>query len=251
MADTTLPGLLDVGTHAARPAASAVGSGGLYSCTDHSLVYQTDGANWTTWASLAGTGSVATDAIWDAAGDLAVGTGANTAARVGIGASNGMILQRSAGAVAWGYPPFRGAKAYNSNTQTMNGSGTNSGNTILTFDSEEFDTDTMHDTSSATSRLTIPITGYWKFGFLASGVPPAAGVLFDIFYDGAAATFHGHRVNSDSNANWNWFGEFIANLTSTHYIEVRCNNPSASTFTIGHASAQVIQTSFWAYFLGV
>lgn len=56
MADTTLPGLLATGDHASRPAASAVGSGGLYSCTTHSLVYQTDGSSWTTWATLSAGG---------------------------------------------------------------------------------------------------------------------------------------------------------------------------------------------------
>jgi hypothetical protein len=54
MADTTLPALLDTGTHAGRPAASAVGTGALYACTDHDLIYQTDGSSWTTWADLSG-----------------------------------------------------------------------------------------------------------------------------------------------------------------------------------------------------
>lgn len=48
----------------------------------------------------ASSGSVATDAIWDAAGDLAVGSGANTAARLAIGAAGG-TLARINGAVAW------------------------------------------------------------------------------------------------------------------------------------------------------
>lgn len=47
-----------------------------------------------------GSGSVATDAIWDAAGDLAVGSGADTAARLAIGAAGG-ALSRVNGAVAW------------------------------------------------------------------------------------------------------------------------------------------------------
>lgn len=58
MADTTLPALLDTGDHASRPAASAVGTGALYSCTDHDLIYQTDGSSWTTWADLSGSGTV-------------------------------------------------------------------------------------------------------------------------------------------------------------------------------------------------
>lgn len=39
----------------------------------------------------AGSGSVATDAIWDVKGDLAVGTGANTASRLAVG-TNGYVL---------------------------------------------------------------------------------------------------------------------------------------------------------------
>lgn len=48
--------------------------------------------------------SVATDTIWDAAGDLAVGSGADTAARLAIGSTNGMVVQRVSGAVAWAIP---------------------------------------------------------------------------------------------------------------------------------------------------
>jgi len=44
---------LPTGDHASRPAASAVPQGTLYSCTTHSLIYQSDGTSaWTTWATL-------------------------------------------------------------------------------------------------------------------------------------------------------------------------------------------------------
>lgn len=46
--------LLREGDHASRPAATAVGHGTLYSCSDHNLVYQSDGATWSTWATLGG-----------------------------------------------------------------------------------------------------------------------------------------------------------------------------------------------------
>jgi len=45
-------------------------------------------------------GGVATDTIWDATGDLAVGTGANTAARLGIGSTN-QVLTVVGGTAAW------------------------------------------------------------------------------------------------------------------------------------------------------
>ncbi len=51
-----------------------------------------------------GGGAVATDAIWDAAGDLVQGTGANTAAKLSLGASGTVV--RSTGATnAYAYPP--------------------------------------------------------------------------------------------------------------------------------------------------
>ena len=51
-------------------------------------------------------GSVATDAIWDAAGDLVQGTGANTGAKLSAGTAGNFL--RSAGAAAantWAFPP--------------------------------------------------------------------------------------------------------------------------------------------------
>jgi hypothetical protein len=52
VAPATVAGILLTGIHSARPAATAVGGGTLYSCTTHSLVYQSDGATWSTWATL-------------------------------------------------------------------------------------------------------------------------------------------------------------------------------------------------------
>lgn len=92
--------LYQAGDHASRP---ANGSGCvLYSCTDHDLVYRDDGTSWTTFMTLIGGsgGDIATDTIWDAAGDLAVGSGANTAAKLTIGAAGGHVA-RVNGAVAW------------------------------------------------------------------------------------------------------------------------------------------------------
>lgn len=42
------------GDHASRPAATAVPAGTLYACSDHGLIYQSDGATWSTWATLGG-----------------------------------------------------------------------------------------------------------------------------------------------------------------------------------------------------
>lgn len=53
-ARNTLQVLLGTGVHADRPAAGDVGAYGLYACTDHRLIYQTDGSTWSTWAVQGG-----------------------------------------------------------------------------------------------------------------------------------------------------------------------------------------------------
>lgn len=56
-------------------------------------------------------GVVSRDAIWDAKGDLAVGTGADSAARLAVSATTGLapVVQSSAsGGIAWGRPPCLG-----------------------------------------------------------------------------------------------------------------------------------------------
>jgi hypothetical protein len=50
--------------------------------------------------SAAAAGSVATDAIWDASGDLVQGTGANTAAKLTLG-TQGKVLKAGATSVGW------------------------------------------------------------------------------------------------------------------------------------------------------
>lgn len=59
------------------------------------------------WGTPAGGGGdVATDAIWDAKGDLAVGTGANTASKLTVGA-NDLVLMAASGeatGLKWGSP---------------------------------------------------------------------------------------------------------------------------------------------------
>lgn len=50
VAAATLPGVFQTGTHAARPAATAVAAGALYACTTHTgYIYQSDGSSWSNY----------------------------------------------------------------------------------------------------------------------------------------------------------------------------------------------------------
>jgi hypothetical protein len=76
--------------------ATAVPAGTLYSCTTHNLVYQSDGATWSTWANLTIGTETLPATIIDAKGDLIAGTAADTPARVAVG-SNDTILMADSG----------------------------------------------------------------------------------------------------------------------------------------------------------
>jgi hypothetical protein len=87
-------------TEAAAPSTPASGEVIVYAKTD-GLIYGKDDAGLeTSLSNAAAGGGIATDSLWDTAGDLAVGSGANTAAKLVIG-NAGAALSRVNGAVAW------------------------------------------------------------------------------------------------------------------------------------------------------
>ena len=88
--------ILDVGT---IPAAPSDGNWKLYAAAGGVYAVSSNATVGPLAAGGAG-GAVATDAIWDAAGDLAVGSGADTAAKLTKGAAGGALSMINAG-VAW------------------------------------------------------------------------------------------------------------------------------------------------------
>lgn len=79
---------------AAAPGTPASGIVRIYAKTDGSL-YQKDDAGTETGLAGGGGGSVATDTIFDAKGDLAVGTGADTAAKLTVGNDGQIVIADS------------------------------------------------------------------------------------------------------------------------------------------------------------
>ena len=113
------------------------------------------------------------------AGDLLYGTAADTVARLGIGTA-GQVLKVNSSATApeWGAasstPTFVGCSASSSVDLTLS----NNTFTAITWNTERFDTDGFHNTSTNTSRMTIPsgkagkylVTGNVDFDGNATGV---------------------------------------------------------------------------------
>jgi len=91
----TTKGDLYAASAASTPARLAVGANDLVLTADSG---EATGMKW-----AAGGGDVSTDAIWDAAGDLVQGTGANTAVRLAKGAALALPrMNAGATAVEWG-----------------------------------------------------------------------------------------------------------------------------------------------------
>jgi len=160
----------------------------------------------------------------DAKGDLVVGTGADTFSRLAVGGTNGHTLQvdsSTATGLKWAASAaggFVGASIYNNASQAIS----NTTWTTLNFNSEVFDTDTFHDTSTNNSRITIPsgkngkylITAKWHFQGNASG----SDRLGAIKKNGTAiGSYRGINGNASSVG---WGASVILDLVATDYIEL-------------------------------
>lgn len=135
---STLATVFGYGLLSARAAASVAGR--FYYATDTTFMYRDNGSTWDTLS--VGAGSMATDGLWDAKGDLAAGTGANTGAKLTAG-SNGMVpiydSSQSQG-LKTGYPPgYEFDYAALTSTITITGTAEGSETTILASNSVTYD----------------------------------------------------------------------------------------------------------------
>ena len=115
-----------------------------------------------TTGTVALTNGVINNTLTTTTGDTIYASSANTPARLGIG-STGQVLTVAGGVPSWATPAsgstYSGASIYRSADLTL--SATSS--TTFTWDSESWDTDGYHSTSSNTDRFTIPTGKSGKF----------------------------------------------------------------------------------------
>lgn len=126
-----------------------------------------------------------------------------------------------------------GAKAYNSTTQTVNGDA------VLTLDSEEFDTDEFHSTSSNTGRMTIPTGLGGKYLVQGGAYFAASGGWLGIVKNSSA---YGGAVRSFESTTGNVYGQVstILDLAAGDYVQLLAN--TSASVSVGHASLLDAQT---------
>lgn len=170
-----------------------------------------------------GSGNVATDAIWDAAGDLAVGSGANTAAKLAIGATNGMAVQRVSGAVAWALPPgYEFDYAQITSPVSITATTEAGANTVVTAGAVSYDGSTI-----------VLVEFFCPYSY----TPAAANVDLTFYlYDGSGSIGYlcNHRSESTNRSNQGVYAaRRLTPSNASHTYSIRAALSAAGTGEVG------------------
>jgi hypothetical protein len=157
----------------------------------------------------------------DAKGDLIVGTGADTFARLAVGTNGHTLVAKSSEAtgLAWeapSTPTFLGCRVTKSANQAL----VTATNTAITWDVEDYDTNTMHDNVTNNSRITIPSGqgGYYLVQANLVYNDPNSSYSIAIYKNGAAVK---RNYSGTTNANDQDIEiTAVLNLAAADYIEI-------------------------------
>jgi hypothetical protein len=189
--------------------------------------------------------------IVDAKGDLIAATAADTVSRLAIGANGTVLTADSAEATgmkwaaAAGGATFAGASVYKSANQSIS----NATNTLLTFNSENFDTNTYHDTSTNTSRITIPSgkAGYYNLQAVVAFAAGSVGLRQIVFYKNGAVLNYGVQSAATTASENISNASYLVSLAVSDYVEVYVYQTSGGALNVlGGADF----TTFSATYLG-
>jgi hypothetical protein len=160
----------------------------------------------------------------NAKGDLIIGTGADAYSRLAVASTAGYVLTVDSAettGLKWQLgPSFHGVSVYNSAAQTIS----NATFTTVTFNSEWFDTDAFHSTSTNTSRLTVPagFAGYYrvemKLFFTTNGTGSRLALIYKNGTDVAASYLEQGAYSNGKNMLHTFL---VLNLAVNDYIEVK------------------------------
>lgn len=129
------------------------------------------------------------------------------------------------------------AYANNSAAQSVN----NNTNTVLSWNSEFYDTESMHSTSSNTSRITVPVSGiYLAMGQVAFAANATGQRLARIISDGAV-TWGASSVPANSGSYVTYVQvQALLNLSASSYIELQVYQDSGGALNANSDSVLAV-----------
>lgn len=137
--------------------------------------------------------------------------------------STGLFYKKSDGTVTGplgtgGSSTAVGAKVRNSAAQTI----TTSTETAISFDTELYDTDSIHSTVSNTSRLTIPSSGKWSGGGCIKFADNGTGIrqIYIVKNGDAANTLAKHRTDPTTGDESEMCVPFEDSFSTNDYVEL-------------------------------
>ena len=172
----------------------------------------------------------------NAKGTLVVGNGTDASTTLAVASTAGYLLtvdSAEATGLKWAAPAgasFAGASAYKSANQNIDSDTY----TAITFNSEDYDTDTYHDTSSNTSRFTIPSGkgGKYLLSGAVSWAASNAGTfrLVVVYKNGSIF----NQIAQFAGTNDGTIQPFacVYNLVATDYLEVFVRHNTGGTLAV-------------------
>lgn len=190
--------------------------------------------NGSAWASLDDPNAIQ-NSIVDAKGDIITATADNVPARLAVGGTNGHVLtvdSSTSTGLKWAAPSggVTGCVLYNSANLTV----ANATWTTVNWNSEVYDTDSYHSTSSNTSRITIPAGKGGKYLIFCNLTYDnnGTGIRWTRLLINGSEDYrlYGPRPSADGASSYHLFQ--IKDLTAGDYLEINTQQTSGGNLDL-------------------
>jgi hypothetical protein len=174
----------------------------------------------------------------DAKGDLVVGTGADTFARLAVGTNGHTLVADSAETTGLKWAAAAGASYSGVSVKKTTGQSiSNATFTAITFNSEDYDTDAYHNNSTNNTRLTIPSgkNGYFSLtGMIRYDANSTGNRAINLYKNGVEVGLLSCIGAIATNPTILAFS-FTINLVATDYLELFAYQTSSGNLNVDEA----------------